>query len=131
MSTWAVEGRAMNAVERAAHMRAWFKSARREFRVLGLPVLAPVQIASALHQVQMPWLMAEHAADQKLEVLRQHLHTCAQPDPEAQRLFEEYWHARSDAESLGDGRRTLTLLELDYLRPLCWGNAWRDQAIEN
>ncbi len=123
-----MESGAMNAAERAMHMRAWFKKSRREFRILGLPRLAPVQVAAVLQGAEMPWLRAEAAADQTLEALHAYVHTCAQPDPEAVRLMDEYRRARSEADELREGHASLMRLELDYLRNACWGDAWRDQV---
>lgn len=119
---------AVNVESGAMHMRAWFKKSRREFRILGLPRLAPVQVPAVLQGAEMPWLRAEDAAAQKLAALYAHVHTCAQTDPEAVRLMDEYRRARSEAEELHDGRDSLMCLELDYLRNACWGDAWRDQV---
>ena len=61
--------------------------------------------------------------------MTKHVHTCARPDPETLRLLAEYAQARRAAEIHESGIRTLMGLELDYLRPACWGDAWRDQVI--
>ncbi|WP_367065240.1 hypothetical protein [Oryzisolibacter sp. LB2S] len=116
----------MNAMQRAAHRMAWNSAARREFDVLGLPHLAPEQLQEAQHKARSPWLKAEYDATKCLEALRTHLrtnlHTCAQPDPsEALRLLDRLARAISEADHHASAIRALVILELDYLRPLCFG----------
>ncbi len=130
MSAEHVEGRAMSAADLRAHFRDWRQKAARELHILGLPpLLRPVQLATVIERRQMPWLMADHAAEGKLRALEKHVHTCAS-DPETRRLLEDYIGASMRASCLEDERRQLMELELEYLRTAFWRDAWRDQVID-
>jgi hypothetical protein len=123
------EGRAMGAADLRAHFREWRQSAARELRILGLsPLLRPVQLATVIHHREIPWLLAEDAADNKWRALEKHLRACA-GDPETLRLLGSYIEASRHAEALAADRRQLISLELDYLRTAFWRDAWRDQVI--
>lgn len=119
---------ALVATDRISLLRAWCKRARREFKVLGLPLLRPIQIATALDRGYLPWLRSEDAASKRLEALQAHLQ--ASGDHEAMRLLAEYQTAVHEADCLEGGRATLMGLELDYLRAACWGDLWRDQELK-
>lgn len=129
MKARTVEARAMSAADLRAHFRDWRQSAARELPILGLsPLLRPVQLATVIRRLQVPWLRADDAAEKKLRALEKHLRACA-GDLEARRLLDCYIEANTRATALADKRRILMELEFDYLRTAFWGDAWRDQVI--
>lgn len=102
----------------AAAVRDWSKKWAREFRILGLPPLRPQQVATRIGRQKLAWLSAEDGAHKNLEALRAHLQSRAQAEPDAWRLFLDYWNALNEADAHGGALRTLQAIENDYLRVL-------------
>lgn len=120
MSAGAGDGSAMTYAQRAAHMRAWFKRWRREFRVFELPRLEPVKLGALADRIGWRVTTAHCAEFAAFEALRKHVHACASTDPALEGLVADYFNAVKEAERHKDAIQMLERAELDYLRGMVW-----------
>lgn len=118
MSARTVTARAITYAMRVAHVRAWFKRWRREFRVFDLPRLAPVQLGALAEAIR--WRVTEaHAAQFRASDA---LWACARAsnDERLQSLVTAYVAAIAEVEHHERAVHTLEHAELEYLRGVVW-----------
>lgn len=130
MSARPVRGRAMTSAQRAAHMRAWFRNGarRRDFRVFGLPRLAPIQLGTLAEVIR--WRVTEaHGAQYRAEdALLAHVRL--KDDERLQGLVMAYVHANAEVDHREGAIQMLERAELDYLRGVVWpGGEDRNQVL--
>lgn len=114
MNARTVAGRAM----RVEHMRAWFKSWRREFRVFDLPRLAPIQLGALAEAIR--WRVTEaHAAEFRASDALM-AYARASNDERLQALVAAYVAASAEVDHREGAIQMLERAELDYLRAVAW-----------
>ncbi|MCE1193262.1 MAG: hypothetical protein LWW96_14035 [Acidovorax sp.] len=118
MNARTAAGRAMPYAMRVAHMRAWFKRWRREFRVFDLPRRAPIQLGALAQAIS--WRVTEaHAAEFRASDALM-AYARASNDERLQALVTAYVAASAEVEHHERAIQMLERAQLDYLRGLVW-----------
>ena len=118
MSARTVAGRAMPYAKRVAHLRAWFKRWRRDFRVFGLPRLAPIQLCALAEAIRWRVTQAHAAEFRASDALWAYAR--ASNDERLQALVTAYVAAGAEVGHHAGAVQAIERAELDYLRGVVW-----------